>query len=267
MSSLKTLEIKLGAKQELTPKLFAKLPELLQRYMYTLLTDEQRALLQANYYSQYIIPLDENSHTLLWRINALNTWTVENVLGSVYEKITAPIHFDLYDLSLTILAKNYIHSATHRQLVEKYFRLNRQVNTVDFTLLTPTIFTKEVKDNILYLIQPKMIIEDLLIKWNYFAEDDYIDYKHNPKIISDLTKQLVLVNYNLNLQPYKKLIPSFKGEYKLYLNTNIMSKKLLCILTEYATFSGIGLNNHLGLGAVEVKLYNQRFKPQNLPSD
>lgn len=262
MSSLKTLEIKLEAKQELTPKLFAKLPELLQQYMYTLLSDEQRELLQENYYSQYIIPLDENSHTLLWRINALNTWTVENVLDSIYEKIAMQIHFASCDLNLTVLAKNYIHSATHRQLVEKYFRLNRQVNTIDFTLLTPTIFTKE-----LYLIQPQMIIEDLLIKWNYFAEDDYIDYKHNPEIISDLAKQLVLVNYNLNLQPYKKLIPSFKGEYKLYLNTNIMSKKLLCILTEYATFSGIGLNNHLGLGAVEVKLYNQRFKPQNLPSD
>ena len=262
MSSLKTLEIKLEAKQELTPKLFAKLSELLQQYMYTFLTDEQRALLQENYYSQYIIPLDENPHTLLWRINALNTWTVENVLDSIYEKIAMQIHFAPCDLILTVLAKNYIHSATHRQLVEKYFRLNRQVNTIDFTLLTPTIFTKE-----LHLIQPQMIIEDLLIKWNYFAEDDYIDYKHNPKIISDLTKQLVLVNYNLNLQPYKKLIPSFKGEYKLYLNTNIMSKKLLCILTEYATFSGIGLNNHLGLGAVEVKLYNQRFKPQNLPSD
>ena len=267
MSSLKTLEIKLEAKQELTPKLFAKLPELLQQYMYTLLTEEQRELLQANYYSQFVILSAENPNNLLWRINGLNTWTVENLLYPIYEKITAQINLAQGDLSLTILAKNYIHSATHRQLVEKYFRLNRQVNTVNFTLLTPTIFTKEVKDNILYLIQPKMIIEDLLIKWNYFAEDDYIDYKHNPKIISDLTKQLVLVNYNLNLQPYKKLIPSFKGEYKLYLNTNIMSKKLLCILTEYATFSGIGLNNHLGLGAVEVKLYNQRFKPQNLPSD
>lgn len=260
MSMLKTLEIKFSINKFLSQE---KLNYVLLSYIFEHIEENE---LNRKSIHQYFLPTDE-PNTFIWRISALNDFAVEQMLYPLYEKCSGELHFTRiksYDLTLKILEKNYIHSATHRQLVAKYFRQKYPPDIIRFELITPLVLKLASDDNArIYLLDSKTIIKDLLTKWNYFAQDDYIEA--TPEILADLTRELKLSDYDLRIQPFSPPDEqiSLQGKYELTTNANIMTKKLLCILAEYANFSGIGINNYFGYGATKVRLYHDRMKRIN----
>lgn len=267
MTMIKTLEIEFSLEGNSISNLRNKLPILLLNYLLQNLDENQLAQINSQPilpYSQYIIANcheDNADNKFTWRINALNTIAVENILYPLYQNINENLNLTFAEktLSLKLLKKNYVHNATYNQLVAKYFTASYKHKFINLQILTKTAFKDSDNNSYIALLQPKTLIIDLINKWNCFAQKDYIDTLGN-NIIDDLAQQLYVETYNLNFQPHfqNKNIPTFTGNYVLGLNANIMSQKLLCILAEYAVYCGIGINNNLGMGAVKLQLCNHK---------
>lgn len=260
MSMLKSLAIEFWLKKELAADKH-KLPVLLDQYLRQNLADEQAQLIEAQPicpYSQYVLPSGEKDGKLkfTWQINALNTIAAENILYPLYKRAEKTLFLNEI-VQPEIESRNYVHSATYNQLVAKNFTSSRRCRFIEFSFMTNTVLSSA--DRVSFPLAAKEVISDLLWKWNCFAEKDIIDNSAH-SIADDLAEQMQDEDYNLNIRPYsrEKGISSFTGSCTWRLNANIMSQKLLCILAQYAPYCGIGINNHLGMGAVQTNIYNYR---------
>lgn len=244
----------------------AGLPILLEQYLRHHLTDEQAQLIAAQPiqpYSQHVLPAGEKDgrRRFTWQVNALNTDAVENILYPLYKRAEEPLELN-DSVQLEIESRNYVHSATYNQLVAKHFTSNRRCRYIEFRFMSNTVLNSTGKTA--FPLEAKDVIADLLSKWNCFAQKDIIDDSAH-HIADDLAEQMQADDYNLNVKPYnrEKALSSFTGSCTWRMNANIMSQKLLCILAEYAAYCGIGINNHLGMGAVQTSIYNHKNKGQN----
>jgi CRISPR/Cas system endoribonuclease Cas6 (RAMP superfamily) len=49
-------------------------------------------------------------------------------------------------------------------------------------------------------------------------------------------------------------IQAFRGSYTLAFKGNLMSRKIMCMLGEFAQYSGIGIKTALGMGATKTNI-------------
>ena len=71
-------------------------------------------------YTQSII-FSREEKVYIWKIASLDTIATENIIYVIKNKLPEKIFLKQYGIILKVQTKNYIHSATYRQLVEKYF--------------------------------------------------------------------------------------------------------------------------------------------------
>lgn len=260
MSMLKSLSIEFRLKKELAADKH-KLPLLLDQYLRQNLTDEQAQLIEMQPicpYSQCVLPFGEKDGRLnfIWQINALNTIAAENILYPLYKRAEKILVLN-ENIQPEIESRNYVHSATYNQLVAKNFMASRKCRYIEFSFMTNTVLSGAGRAS--FPLAARDVMNDLLRKWNCFAEKDIIDDSEH-SIADDLAEQMQDEDYNLNIRPYsrEKGVSSFTGSCTWRLNANIMSQKLLCILAQYAPYCGIGINTHLGMGAVQTNIYNYK---------
>lgn len=200
---------------------------------------------QLNPYSQYVY-FDRKRQQLLWRITALNKQAAEEVLAPAFS-LPEKVFLKQKNWALTIKGKNYISDTSYDDVAAKYFTQECDYNAVEYKFLTSCSF----KSNGEYVIFPnqQLILQSLVKKWNHFAESNKLD-EHG--IADELAKNTYVAGYNLSMNPFAlegTRIPAFRGTYLLAFKKNLMLKKIICMLSEFASFSGIGIKTSLGMGA------------------
>ena len=196
-------------------------------------------------YSQYVT-FDRERNALLWRISTLNKQAAEEILSPAFS-LPMSVHLNQKGWDLQILGKNCIQNISYDQLAEKYF-----ANDVEYRFITSCSFKTDGE----YAIfpQPKLITKSLVNRWNAFATSEKLDEK---SVAYDLAEQVYVADYDLKMQKFAlegTRIQAFRGSYTLAFKGNLMSRKILCMLGEFAQYSGIGIKTALGMGATKTNL-------------
>lgn len=199
-------------------------------------------------YTQSII-FSREEKVYIWKIASLDTIATENIIYVIKNKLPEKIFLKQYGIILKVQTKNYIHSATYRQLVEKYFTTDCNCKKINWQINTPTIFYGN--DEYAVLPQITNILDNLICIWNLFAGENILQEKN---LSEKLAKQIYLIDYNFNIRPIineDKKRPALTGICSLGLRHTIMAKKIICMLSEYAQYCGVGQNTHLGMGCIQ----------------
>ena len=262
MSILKIVEIKLNISPAITGKYMniISLNKMLHDYLMSFVELDYVEYLHEQIikpYSQHLI-WDSTDNIYLWKIATLNDEATEKIIYPIMNNLQLDSTVELKsakdNITLTMLSKNYIHSATYNQLIAKYFINDSRIKKIEFLFTSPVIMHSYQEK---LLPQAKDIIANLLAIWNLFANEQRL-YEDN--LVENLSNQMILSDYDLRFKPLKEnqqQIPTFTGKYIFDLENNIMAKKLIAILCEYANYIGLGMNTHLGFGAVETKIYRK----------
>lgn len=246
---LKIIEIKLKSDDEVVNEyaLAKAMNDKLMEYV-----DEEYKLFLAEQvikpYSQYLVKRKNNIYD--WRIATLNKEATEYIAYKLMNSLANGYSWEFKNLKMNfrVEEKGYIHSATYKQFVEKYFTNRFKAKYIEFDFLTPTLMFKHEH----IPCEAKDILMNLVAIWNLFAKDKQI-YESN--LIDNLSEQTYVDDYEIILKPKElngKKCAVFKGKYRFGLNNNIMANKIILMLAEFAQYAGIGLNTHLGMGAVKV---------------
>lgn len=201
-------------------------------------------------YSQYL-RFNAKSHTLHWRITALNAQASHELLQPLIE-LPGHIYLRHKHLQLDIKAQHLSDKLTYKQMAQKYFYDSTSVKgIVKYTFLTSAGFKSSGE----YLIfpAPPLIFNSLLRRFNAFSQTDFLDRKG---IAGTLEREVEIADYNLHYSPFSvegRKIPAFKGSYSLKISKNLMARRIITMLSEYATYCGIGIKTSLGMGAVKVE--------------
>lgn len=201
-------------------------------------------------YSQYL-RFDAKSHTLHWHIAALDAQASYELLHPLAE-LPGHIYLKHKHLQLDIKAQHLGDKLSYRELAQKYFADKAPVRgLVKYNFLTSTGFKSSGE----YLIfpAPSLLFNSLLRRFNAFSRMDFLDKKG---IGSTLEQEVVIADYNLHYSPFSvegRKIPAFKGSYALKISKNLMAKRIISMLSEYAVYCGIGIKTSLGMGAVKIE--------------
>lgn len=204
-------------------------------------------------YSQYCL-FDKKSHLLKWRISVLKTEASKEILLPLMN-LSGPIHVRNKHTYFSIKGKKLLCDTTYEKLALQYLTDNQPCidKTLTYTFLTPTAF----KRNNQYVVYPEMplIIASLLHRWNAFA--DITSLNHDDILPLLLKYPLWTRNYELFMQPFsleRTKIPAFQGSLSFSSGKHEMAGKILCLLSNFAAYSGIGIKTAIGMGAVETRI-------------
>lgn len=200
-------------------------------------------------YSQYVY-FDRARQNLYWRISSLNSTAAQEILQAA-EALPQFIHLKQKNLDVCILSRKFISSSDYSGLAEKYFAEPLNVLDVEYNFYTSCSFKTE--GTYALYPQPQLLLGSLLRKWNAFADREVLTERG---LAADLAGQVYVYGYNLKLQPFaleKVSLPAFRGTYTLALKSNIMANKIICMLSDFAAYSGIGIKTALGMGACKAK--------------
>lgn len=253
---LKILEIRLQIDFKTDDKSVKPLGMIMNEILSAHMDEDYRAQISGQMikpYTQSIVYQAEDD-IYSWKIAALNTQATEKILYVIKDNLPDRIEPAEYGMVLTVQAKNYIHSATYRQLVEKYFGMNCRLKRVDLEFITPTVF---FTDEQTILPQNVNLLDNLLYVWNLFAEENILRERN---LSANSAEQIYIIDYDFRLKPIQmgdEQLPALTGIYHLGLKANIMTKKIICMLSEYARYCGIGRNTHLGMGCVKPVVFRK----------
>lgn len=204
-------------------------------------------------YSQYCL-FDKKTHLLKWRISALKTESSKEILLPLMN-LSSPIYIRNKHTYFAIKEKKLLRDTTYEKLALQYLTntRTRAAKTLTYTFLTPTAF----KRNNQYAIYPELplLITSLLHRWNAFA--DVTSLNHDDILPLLLKHPLWTRNYELFMQPFsleRTKIPAFQGTLSFSSGKHEMAGKILCLLSDFAAYSGIGIKTAIGMGAVETQL-------------
>ena len=248
---LKILEIKLRIDKK-TDILSKPLGIIMNELLLNLIDLDYREIISVQIlkpYSQSIVFLPEDN-LYAWKIATLNTEAAEKIAYVVRKKLPDVVNLKEYGITLNVQSKNYIHSATYRQLVEKYFANSCRLKRIDWEFITPTVFY--TNDDFTVLPQIENLLDNLICIWNLFAGENVL-WEQNLSL--NLAQQIYVMDYDFKIKPVMsddKKIPALTGICHWGLKHNIMAKKIICMLGEYAQYCGIGRKTDWGLGSVKT---------------
>ena len=257
MTALQILELKLGLPEEI--KLSQSVGSLFHGVLMEHIDSDycdflhQQALRP---YSQYVY-FDRERQGLYWRISSLNETAAQEVVQAAKE-LPQFIHLKQKNIDVCILSRKIISSSDYSGLAEKYFAASVNVLDVEYNFYTSCTFKTE--DAYALFPQPQLLLGSLVKKWNSFADGEFLSERG---LAADLAQQVYVYGYNLRLQPFaleKISIPAFRGTYTLALKNNIMTGKIICMLADFAAYSGVGIKTALGMGACKAKFITGRKK-------
>ena len=250
MSELKTLELIIAAPEgvKFSQSAGSVLHGVLMQHIDSYYAEELHKN-QLNPYSQYVY-FDRERQQLLWRISALNKQAADEILSPMF-LLPEKIFLKQKNWELTVKGKNYISDTTYDDIAARYFTQECSYNAVEYKFLTSCSF----KSNGEYVIFPgqQLLMQSLVKKWNAFAASNKLDEQG---IAEKLAQEMYVAGYNMSMNPFAlegTRIPAFRGVYRLGLKNNVMLKKIICMLSEFASFAGIGIKTSLGMGATVHK--------------
>lgn len=196
-------------------------------------------------YSQCIY-YNKNETAWMWRLCVLSKEAGEQLLFSLAQRDN--IYIRHKNIEIKLIERRNILSTSYENLVDKYFAKTTKEMYVDFRFITSCSFKSQ--GNYMIFPQPHHVIGSLINKWNLCNDKFRLD---GSNVLHDLSDEVFVADYNLKLQPFYlegARIPAFRGSYVLGLKGNVMADRIICMLGEFAQYSGVGIKTALGMGAV-----------------
>ena len=203
-------------------------------------------------YSQGIY-WDRKRNLTIWRFNVLNRTAHETILLKLLKQEKLYLRHRRQSIQLS---KNIIESKTsYRMIADDIFKTSEAPSGAEMEFLTPTSFKHDGR----YVIWPELslIWKSLMQRWNAFSPLTRIE---EDNLAARLAEESFISRYNLHTQPYSlegRNIYGFSGRITIRFSGNDMGKRVLGLLSAFASFAGIGIKTALGMGMVRTKLHRK----------
>lgn len=186
-----------------------------------------------------------------WRLSGLTAEAVQVVVKTAYE-LPDTIYSTQKDMKIFITGRRLVAEDSYGEMAQRFLGGSDIFKSVQIFLDTPTGFKNEGN----YAIYPelKLIIANLLRRWNTFSTSEQLD---DPHIADALLDMLYISNYRLSMKRFaleRTRIPAFSGWLSIGCKNSLMMQRLMAMLFQYATYSGIGIKTALGMGGVHIDL-------------
>lgn len=193
---------------------------------------------------------DKKRQQSFWRLTSIHLYGYTAVIQPLlaYSK---PIYLRQRRVTIS-LGMPQVEQLPYKALADITFQGPYGPRGVDITFLTPTSF----KHNGAYDILPDIgrCYGSLLAKWNCFASEISLE---QDGLAEELASQCIVTKFHLDSQPFGVegiAIQGFVGTMRLHFRGNDMIRRLQGLLWNFAPFSGIGIKNAMGMGAVATRL-------------
>ena len=191
---------------------------------------------------------------LIIRICLLNKDLFE-ILNSCEMLINKDFYLKHYDLNISFASFEIIKETSYSEFIEEYYLSDKVevANRISSRFYSPTSFKDSQTKLYSPLPDPKLIIWSTLKKWNSFAPDNIKLWDEN--IYNDLCQKLFIKDLRIRTRKVnlnKIIIPGFTGEIEFGLKGTLQSKRLLHLLFNYSSYSGIGIKCTYGMGSIEI---------------
>lgn len=198
-------------------------------------------------YSQYI---EKNDKGYMWVINTLTDESKKEIIDRIIVSNPKEIFIKHSNIKISVTDINLYQLDYDKLIKENYInKENNSYLTVKF--ITPTAF----KSNSKYIIYPdiQLIFKSLINKYNLFSKDFEIN---DEEILDYIVNNAEIIDYNLRSTRFYMegiRIPSFIGRIRLKLRGTTTTKNLVNLLLDYGQYSGIGIKNAIGMGAIKIE--------------
>lgn len=213
-----------------------------------LLDSEYANILHQNTIKPYSQNVIYTSDKILWNVNTLTEEAKEKITDVLMGEKFNSLHLSHKDITLNVCDKKIISQTTYDELFKKIYIDNQYENYSSYKFFTPTAF----KSNGRYINMPNvhLIFNSIISKYDACASS--IELKDD-SLMNEIDEYVNITNYNLRSSYYALegvKIPSFLGEITVASYRNEQFRKLISMMLEFSTYSGIGIKTALGMGAV-----------------
>lgn len=180
--------------------------------------------------------------TAEWVVNLLGNEADENL-----SNIFTQDHFTLDHYQSTLTVQNrQIETISESDFCLQYLAQKEQKRQIKLKFLTPCSFKSQKR----YQIFPReeWLINSLWRHWQSYAKEVILD---DEEVKSQLAEYIQINGYNLRSVSYMlkgQKIPSFIGTLDLKINGPEPLARLVNLLINFGTYSGVGIKNALGMG-------------------
>ena len=194
-------------------------------------------------YSQYV---EKEGDTALWHICTLNEEAYKQIILPFMDDDFKSVYLKQKEKELIVLDKQ-VRKKPKSELLE-YMYAKEVEKTITLQFITPTAF----KSNGIYQILPdvRMVFQSLMNK--YSAASKTLDM-FDTETLEALCVSSHISGYRLRSMffPLEGVrIPSFGGEMTIRMGGKGTLAGYAQLLTEFGTYSGIGIKTAMGMGAV-----------------
>lgn len=197
------------------------------------------------------IYFDKEKNKSMWRIGTLTKEIYEIISSVIYEKE----NFFLKQKGYNIFLKNprILFETSYEKIADEIFPNSDEPKGANFNFLTTTSF----KRNSEYVIFPDqfLIMHNLLQRWNTFSPYMKID---DNNLAGKLASVCKITKYNLHSRIFSlesKNIIGFGGNISINFIGNDMVNRIIAVLSNFASFAGVGIKTALGMGAVNTEIF------------
>lgn len=199
-------------------------------------------------YSQYVLVEDDE---IVWTVNTLEKEARSGIIDALGSIDFTEIYLRQKDLTLNITGRSF-DEITYDDLLNRFYIDGSVSAYIMVEFITPTAF----KSNGKYTIFPtaRLILNSLVKKYDAFSHTVSVGDELLYEYISEHTD---IVEYCLRSTKFPMegvTIPSFIGSVKLKCSGNKEFRSLINMLLKFGEYSGVGIKNSMGMGAIKVRL-------------
>lgn len=206
-------------------------------------------------YSQNIYK-DENEN-IIWQINSLNEKSKIEIIDRLNNDNFKTLYLQHKDKEIEIIDKTIVKTS-YKEIFEKNYLSSDYSRFANFIFNSPTAF----KSNGVYVNFPtiQLIFRSLLSKYN--ACSDFTNLEDD-RLIDEINDYIMINKYKLKSTLFHlegRTIPSFKGSITLKSYGSEKLTRLINMLVEFGTYSGVGIKTAIGMGAISINNFRKGDK-------
>ena len=211
-------------------------------------------------YSQYIEKLNDE---VFWVINCTNNQASENIISSILQKDS--IFLEKMNTEYKFLDKVY-EEITYDSLVKSFYREDAS-KYITLKIKTPMSF----KSNGEYCIFPEVrkIYKSLMNKYDSAMKDED-SCLFDLETLDELCEKTKIIRYSLrtNKFPLEGVsVTAFIGTITLKISAPQTLVNFANMLFKFGEFSGIGIKNSVGMGAISIETKDSKDGGINYVND
>lgn len=242
------LQLDLTARSDI--KLGSYLGPLFQGVLMELIQPEYADALHVSSLHPYSQFTRKTEGGLTWTVNTLDTASRSNIIGTLSSIGLTDLTLRRKDTQFHITGRK-LEEITYDELLDRCYMGEPCSPYITVEFLSPTAF----KSNGKYVIFPtaQLILSSLAKKYDACSTGSKVCDELLFDYISD---NVQIVEYSLRSTKFPMegiTIPSFIGSVKLKCTGNKEFRSLMNMLLKFGEYSGVGIKNSMGMGAIRLK--------------